>query len=82
LQRALKFSKLFQQNNFDPIMDALVPKIDENAFRIACKNAGLVSAEIDWLWNYLQRIGQINPNTKEAFWGPKNGAPEAAGTGW
>jgi hypothetical protein len=81
LQRALKFSKLFQENNFNAIMDALdlpSPK-DKNAFDAACTKANLDPRDAGWLWNYLQHANKIDSATKKKFW---DAALDAAGTGW
>jgi hypothetical protein len=82
LKRAKKMEKLFKKKYFDPIMDALVPIKNENAFRTACKTAGLAQEDEDWLWNYLQHIDGN-------YWGPAKeaddypaGWEDAASTGW
>jgi len=82
LNRAKKFEHLFNEKNFDNLMNALTPELDLSKFILVCENANpnLTKEETMWLWNYLKHMDQSlwSPNlTREAStW------PAAAGTGW
>lgn len=89
VQRALKMNMLFKEPTFDEIMDALNKPWNDPTrkpdFDAALAKTPLVQAEIDWLWNYLQRCTE----TDTGGWGipPKNMTnpkwlPEAASVGW
>lgn len=65
-------AELFKPHNFKAIMNTIEPTPNYNNFQTACSTAGLVSAEIDWLWNYLQHC-------EKSIYDP---VPEAAASGW
>lgn len=65
MDRALLMgSILFRLENYKPIMmalhdyrfsdDATLKETAANDFKVACENAGLENAEMNWLWNYLK----------------------------
>ncbi len=74
MQRALKFSKLFNESNFDAVMNAVEADPPNKAdFTAACKKAKLEDTEVEWLWGYLS-------NCNKNLW---TLVPEAAAvTGW
>ena len=62
MDRALYMTKLFQKTHFNKIMGILTQKADnklteaeaKDLFIEVCGEAGLITAEILWLWNYLK----------------------------
>jgi hypothetical protein len=91
LQRALKFTKLFQEETFEDILKVLnTPTTIPGAarpveFDTACNNAKIRDpADQAWLWNYLRNMNVPNPHAvkpdKNRFWDEASEA--AAGTGW
>jgi len=75
LARANKWkADLFQPANFQAIMES-VEANDPDAFATACNNAGMDTAEKDWLWNYLK-------NCNSNLWSPTTVRDFAAASGW
>lgn len=80
MQRALKWTRLFNPNHFDEILDAIVgPNRDgtynANDLDTALGNiAGITTEEKAWLKNYLMHCSTL--------WDTDNVLEAAAGTGW
>ncbi len=76
-KRANKWlADMFKPENFKAIMNSVDPVLNQDAFNTACKNAGLTSSEINWLWAYLQHCNVAlysNPNVRDF---------PAANSGW
>jgi hypothetical protein len=80
LQRALKFTKLFQEETFENVLDslAMLPEsVAKTNFNAALDEAGIKAQEDkDWLYHYLQHMNEDGGK----YW--KAAKDVAAGTGW